>query len=513
MGCHLSRKNDTDTNPRVFKVFNVDDQWTELSAGKIEITDTNLILYQKGKEAIHWPLRSLRRYGFDAELFSFESGRRCPTGPGIYAFKCRRADALFNLLQDSIQRAGEEEQQQRTIIVEDSGGSQHGGLLTHQQIVIHQQSDGSPNPGQYVQPLSIAESRAVHAAAQASGAAAVAAAPGGAGEVAGAVGGVVDGHSPHHYVNGDVALGNGHSRSALFLPANPMHDYVNTAVALPTTKSSGKHNHVTQRSASVDMSQVRVDLGHSLNGGARIVERNNSEGQVITYAILDLPPSKDSVNKGTPGTPCHAAIAHNGSAVMIDLASSQATYVNVPASDTQSNAASAYGPAATEYRASVASLGNGAVRKVPPSLQHQSSSKDDLHSYANLDLVTAPSPAAVTNGYHHHATAATAIAAATAPQQQQQQPHTQAPRPEPRKHKVNYIQLDLKGSSDNLSNGAVPPASPISTTSVPESPSRRTESYATIDFHKTAALSNSGRSSNDEGFRKTRHNSNIEELN
>ena len=447
MGCHLSRKSDADNNPRIFKVFNVDDQWTELSAGKIEITDTNLILYQKGKEAIHWPLRSLRRYGFDAELFSFESGRRCPTGPGIYAFKCRRADALFNLLQESIQKAGQEEQQQRTTIVDDSGGSRPGSL-----VVIHQQADGSPVPGQYVQPLSLAESQAAQAAAQAQAAAAAS-----------------DGHSPHHYVNGDVALGNGHSRSALFLPANPMHEYVNTAVAQPTTTSA----HVTQRSASVDM--VPVDLGQS--NGARVVERNNSEGQVITYAILDLPPSKDTIIKDrSQGTPCHTAIVHNGSAVMIDLASSQATYINVPASDTQNKVAS--GPSG-EHRTSVASLGNG-VRKV--SLQQQIS-KDDQHSYANLDLVAAPSA------------------------------QVHPPKPEPRKHKVNYIQLDLKGSSDNLSNGAVPPASPISlTSSIPESPSRRTESYATIDFHKTAALS-SAKTSNDEGIRKTRHNSNIEELN
>ena len=27
---------------------------------------------------------------------------RCPTGPGIYAFKCRRAENLFNLLQSKI---------------------------------------------------------------------------------------------------------------------------------------------------------------------------------------------------------------------------------------------------------------------------------------------------------------------------------------------------------------------------------------------------------------------------
>lgn len=58
---------------------------------------------------------------------------------------------------------------------------------------------------------------------------------------------------------------------------------------------------------------------------------------MITYAILDLLPSEEMVNKDrAQGTLCHTAIAHNGSAIMIDLASSQATYVNVPGSDTQS---------------------------------------------------------------------------------------------------------------------------------------------------------------------------------
>ena len=35
-------------------------------------------------------------------VFSFESGRRCPTGPGIYAFRCTRAQNLFNLLQSRV---------------------------------------------------------------------------------------------------------------------------------------------------------------------------------------------------------------------------------------------------------------------------------------------------------------------------------------------------------------------------------------------------------------------------
>ena len=35
-------------------------------------------------------------------FLSFESGRRCPTGPGIYAFRCSRAQNLFNLMQSRV---------------------------------------------------------------------------------------------------------------------------------------------------------------------------------------------------------------------------------------------------------------------------------------------------------------------------------------------------------------------------------------------------------------------------
>lgn len=449
MGCHLSRKHDADSNPRIFKVFNVDDQWNELSSGRIEITDLDLILYQRGKEPIRWPLRSLRRYGFDAELFSFESGRRCPTGPGIYAFKCRRAEALFNLLQESIQRAGQEEQQHRTTMVDDTTGSRPSSL-----VVIQQGGDNSSLPGQYVNPVPRSNPAGGDSHSLP--------------------------HSPHHYVNGDIALGNGHSRSALLLPGNQAHEYVNTAVAVPP-------GNVEHRSGSVDMSAVQ--LIYSQSNSPQTVTRNNSDGHVIQYAVLDLPSSQGEVgNKDwvSQNAPCHPTVSQNGKVLMVDLASSQATYVNVPAAE--SNKSDVLGGAigGSNYRATRASSGSlGQIGGRKATIQQQMS-HEDQHSYANLDLVP------TTNG----------------------PPQVKPINPEARMHKVNYIQLDLKSSTDNLANGPVPPASPISlASSNPESPSRRTESYATIDFHKTAALSNSVKSSRDDGFRKTRHNSNIEELN
>lgn len=103
MGCVNSRADINDLHPNIFQVMNVDDLGNLITPGQLEITDLDIVLYQRGKQPVKWPLRCLRRYGYDAEIFSFESGRRCSTGPGIYAFKCRRAEQLFNLVQTNIQ--------------------------------------------------------------------------------------------------------------------------------------------------------------------------------------------------------------------------------------------------------------------------------------------------------------------------------------------------------------------------------------------------------------------------
>ncbi|KAJ3602981.1 hypothetical protein NHX12_030725 [Muraenolepis orangiensis] len=86
-----------------FKVTNVDDEGNELGSGTMELTQTELILHTRKRDAIRWPYLCLRRYGYDSNLFSFESGRRCQTGQGIFAFKCSRAEEIFNLLQELMQ--------------------------------------------------------------------------------------------------------------------------------------------------------------------------------------------------------------------------------------------------------------------------------------------------------------------------------------------------------------------------------------------------------------------------
>ncbi|XP_075974761.1 uncharacterized protein LOC142975659 [Anticarsia gemmatalis] len=102
MGCLHSKKETTDQHPNVFRVVNIDEYGAELCSGQLEITENDIILYREGRESTVWPLHSLRRYGFENGVFSFESGRRCDTGEGIYAFRCRRASLLFRTLQQQI---------------------------------------------------------------------------------------------------------------------------------------------------------------------------------------------------------------------------------------------------------------------------------------------------------------------------------------------------------------------------------------------------------------------------
>lgn len=103
MGCLHSKKEPSELHPNVFRVVNIDENGDDLCSGQLEITESDIILYRVGRDSTVWPLHSLRRYGFEGDLFSFESGRRCETGEGIYAFKCRRASLLFRKLQQQIQ--------------------------------------------------------------------------------------------------------------------------------------------------------------------------------------------------------------------------------------------------------------------------------------------------------------------------------------------------------------------------------------------------------------------------
>jgi fibroblast growth factor receptor substrate 2 len=75
MGCLHSKKESSDIHPSIYRVMNIDENGAELCSGRLEITETDIILYREGRDSTVWPLHSLRRYGFEGEIFSFESGK------------------------------------------------------------------------------------------------------------------------------------------------------------------------------------------------------------------------------------------------------------------------------------------------------------------------------------------------------------------------------------------------------------------------------------------------------
>ncbi|XP_037035352.1 fibroblast growth factor receptor substrate 2 [Bradysia coprophila] len=137
MGCINSKKELIDINPNLYRVVNVDDEGNALWSGQLGITRLELTLYRKGKDPTTWPIKCLRRYGYDADLFTFEAGRRCTTGEGIYAFRCRRAESLFQTLQSYIQ-----------LPIEDTQNQDLQMLVNNGPLVIPRHSGSSQQPSQ-----------------------------------------------------------------------------------------------------------------------------------------------------------------------------------------------------------------------------------------------------------------------------------------------------------------------------------------------------------------------------
>ena len=454
MGCIYSRS-DVNQNRRVFRVYNVDDNGLELNAGKIEVGDQDLILYQKGKEPIRWPVRCLRRYGCDAELFSFESGRRCLTGPAIFAFKCQHAEELFNLVQECIQRAGQEER-------------------------ANQSHLGSTNR-LHSRPSSIIENPDHN--------------------------GMMISNRPIH--NGLIRNNNGLRLyvNASNAPDNGSHDYIN---AMPMTNVGATDS--TTPLLEIDDNEVPL------------------QESAVNYAVLDLPKSTENLcddaidgtrtdfelnldgNGNYPDSEVFADVDQSGNPNYINVTSDcnveadqeilTRTLVNV-ADHNYANISMNSNPA----------LAMSCVSSASPCTSAVSSHHHTPHHHQQQQQQQAPPQ-------HSQSQQQLQVQARTVPQSFHTLPPPPPPPPPPLQvnsevRKVTYIQLDLNRSSDNLSSGGcVSPTSPLSFSSFPESPGKRTESYAEIDFNKTAALSNSAMITNDNdlGLRKTRHNSTISDF-
>ena len=88
---------------RSFKVKNINDEHQLVHKGHMTVNETDLIyIDSKTHDRWEWPLKYLRRYGCESNVFSFEAGRKCSSGEGLYAFTCDHANELFNLVARNI---------------------------------------------------------------------------------------------------------------------------------------------------------------------------------------------------------------------------------------------------------------------------------------------------------------------------------------------------------------------------------------------------------------------------
>eukprot|EP00730_Choanoeca_flexa_P013479 TRINITY_DN5364_c0_g1_i3.p1 TRINITY_DN5364_c0_g1~~TRINITY_DN5364_c0_g1_i3.p1 ORF type:complete len:166 (+),score=25.11 TRINITY_DN5364_c0_g1_i3:160-657(+) len=97
MGCGSS----TDSQPeeRTFAVTILNEKEEVQGKGELTVTSEAMTLLSQGEsERAVWELRYLRRFGFDKKYFSFEAGRRCTDGPGIWAVSTPKAEQLFQMV-------------------------------------------------------------------------------------------------------------------------------------------------------------------------------------------------------------------------------------------------------------------------------------------------------------------------------------------------------------------------------------------------------------------------------
>ncbi len=86
-----------------FRVKNINDDKRLVQKGLMEVTLSDLMYTDsKTSEIWQWPLKYLRKYGCDGDVFSFEAGRKCPGGEGLYAFSTPKASQLFDLVARNI---------------------------------------------------------------------------------------------------------------------------------------------------------------------------------------------------------------------------------------------------------------------------------------------------------------------------------------------------------------------------------------------------------------------------
>ncbi|NP_001082181.1 fibroblast growth factor receptor substrate 2 S homeolog [Xenopus laevis] len=490
-----------DNQQNRFKVINVDDDGNELGSGIMELTENDLILYTRKRDSVRWPYLCLRRYGYDSNLFSFESGRRCQTGQGIFAFKCARAEELFNMLQEIMQN--------NTIsvveepVVERNPQTELDVPRTPRTPTTPGFS-GSGVPNGYPRYPSVGEASS-HP-------------------------------SSRHPSVGSTRLPSVGEESThpLLVPEDHVHTYVNT---------SGVQEDQKQRPNVPPAQEVRVSSPEGIHGHGEppVPERDPQvilepdgvkfvlgptpvQRQLIEKKKLEtIEQHQDSVNNGESScpnntewdtgydsdehreTPSNKMVCENLNGLSSLSSAVQRGRVVPPIStDIQNVNNSAQRRTALINYENLPSLPPVWETRKPsreeddslgpktPSLNGFHSNLDPMHNYVNTENVTVPLSAHKVEFSRRRDCTPTVF-------------NFDIRRPSLEQRQLNYIQVDLEGGSD--SDNPQTPKTP--TTPLPQTPTRRTELYAVIDIERTAAMSNLQKAlPRDDGTsRKTRHNS------
>ncbi|XP_033225179.1 fibroblast growth factor receptor substrate 3 [Belonocnema kinseyi] len=463
MGCINSRADINELRPNIFQVMNVDDLGNLITPGRLEVTDLDIVLHQRGRQLVKWPLRCLRRYGYDAEIFSFESGRRCPTGPGIYAFKCHRAAQLFNLVQTNIQACNNSSDD--TISREIPISSLSGPAVTRAVLSTE------PN---YLDPIPVRNNN----------------------------------HTGHRFSHGQQnGLGRLSSVGSGSGPMSPQatEETPSPPLTLPPAPPVPNLNHFSMYVNEKVLSTMSMEMEHNNNKSLkRTIKRSCTVSSATSnsgFAQFDPQPLQSnqdaSIQNGPSPLPmaCYMNVGINNYASPIS--SSYSTFNTTPTRG-DCHRIEGSGHAYVNISPGQERLDHDISNVRPPPLPRLQLEREEItrHCYANLE------PSELENLRKRFS--GTSIV--------EHSPLPPLTPPSCITREVNYAVLDLdkKEASGYITEGTAN-AMP----SPPESPKKPQKGYAVIDFNKTAALSHSVNPNlvNDsEGSRKTRHNSTINDL-
>ncbi|KAM5173730.1 fibroblast growth factor receptor substrate 2 isoform 1-T2 [Callospermophilus lateralis] len=489
-----------DNHRNKFKVINVDDDGNELGSGIMELTDTELILYTRKRDSVKWHYLCLRRYGYDSNLFSFESGRRCQTGQGIFAFKCARAEELFNMLQEIMQNNS-------INVVEEPVVERNN----HQTELEVPRTPRTPTtPGFAAQNLPNGYPRYP------------------------SFGDASSHPSSRHPSVGSARLPSVGEESThpLLVAEEQIHTYVNTTgvqeerknrtsvhVPLEARVSNAECNTPKEEPSSIEDRDPQILLepeGVKFVLGPTPVQKQLMEKEKLEQLGRDQVSASGANNtewdtgydsderRDAPSV--NKLVYENINGLSIPSASGvrRGRLTSTSTSDTQNINNSAQRRTALLNYENLPSLPPvWEARKLSrdeddnlgpktPSLNGYHNNLDPMHNYVNTENVTVPASAHKIEYSRRRDCTPTVF-------------NFDIRRPSLEHRQLNYIQVDLEGGSD--SDNPQTPKTP--TTPLPQTPTRRTELYAVIDIERTAAMSNLQKAlPRDDGTsRKTRHNS------